>query len=107
MEREFGKSLVIANEGNQNNQIGVPLNILKLSKMHKYAVFELGMNSMGEISVLSKILKPNYSVITNIGTAHIGELGSENILKAKIEIVDGMDSDGTLLLDKEDNMLIK
>ena len=61
------------------------------------------MNSMGEISTLSKIFKPNYSVITNIGTAHIGELGSqENILKAKIEIVDGMDSKGILLLDKED-----
>ena len=94
---------MISNEGNQNNQIGVPLNILKLKKKHKYAVFELGMNSMGEISTLSKILKPNYSVITNIGTAHIGELGSqENILKAKIEIVDGMDSKGILLIDKED-----
>ena len=103
LEREFGKNLVIANQGNQNNQIGVPLNILKLKKNHKFAVFELGMNSMGEISTLSKIFKPNYSVITNIGTAHIGELGSqENILKAKIEIVDGMDSKGILLLDKED-----
>jgi len=81
LEREFGKNSVISSEGNQNNQIGVPLNILKLKKKHKYAVFELGMNSMGEISTLSKILKPNYSVITNIGTAHIGELGSqENIL---------------------------
>ena len=103
LEREFGKNSVISNEGNQNNQIGVPLNILKLKKKHKYAVFELGMNSMGEISTLSKILKPNYSVITNIGTAHIGELGSqENILKAKIEIVDGMDSKGILLIDYED-----
>ena len=46
------------------------------------------MNSMGEISVLSKILKPNYSVITNIGTAHIGELGSqENILKLKLKLL--------------------
>ena len=103
LEREFGKNSVISNEGNQNNQIGVPLNILKLNKKHKYAVFELGMNSIGEISTLSKILKPNYSVITNIGTAHIGELGSqENILKAKIEIVDGIDSTGILLLDSED-----
>ena len=102
LEREFGKNSVIANK-NQNNQIGVPLNILKLKKKHKFAVFELGMNSMGEISTLSKILKPNYSVITNIGTAHIGELGSqENILKAKIEIVDGMDSKGVLLIDYED-----
>ena len=103
LEREFGKNSVISSEGNQNNQIGVPLNILKLKKKHKYAVFELGMNSMGEISTLSKILKPNYSVITNIGTAHIGELGSqENILKAKIEIIDGMDSKGILLIDNED-----
>ena len=58
MECEF-KKLVISNEGNQNNQIGVPLNILKLKKKHKFAVFELGMNSMGEISTLSKNLKPN------------------------------------------------
>ena len=103
LEKEFGKNSVISSEGNQNNQIGVPLNILKLKKKHKYAVFELGMNSIGEISTLSKILKPNYSVITNIGTAHIGELGSqENILKAKIEIIDGMDSKGILLIDNED-----
>ena len=103
LESEFGKNSVISNEGNQNNQIGVPLNILKLQSKHKFAVFELGMNSLGEISTLSKILKPNYSIITNIGTAHIGELGSqENILKAKIEIVDGMDSEGILLLDNED-----
>ena len=57
LEREFGKNSVIANQGNQNNQIGVPLNILKLKKKHKFAVFELGMNSMGEISTLSKIFK--------------------------------------------------
>ena len=108
LESEFGKNSVISNEGNQNNQIGVPLNILKLQKKHKFAVFELGMNSMGEISTLSKILKPNYSIITNIGTAHIGELGSqENILKAKIEIVDGMDSEGILLLDNEDKFTKK
>jgi UDP-N-acetylmuramoyl-tripeptide--D-alanyl-D-alanine ligase len=103
LEKEFGKGSIISNEGNQNNQIGVPLNILKLQKKHKYAIFELGMNSIGEISLLSKILKPNYSIITNIGTAHIGELGSqEKILKAKIEIVDGMDSKGILLIDNED-----
>ena len=76
--------------GNYNNHIGVPLTILSLRE-HEALVVEMGMNHLGEISVLSKIAKPTISVITNVGTAHIGNLGSrENILKAKLEILDGM-----------------
>ena len=78
-------------EGNNNNDIGLPLTILRL-KDEKYAVIEMGMNHLGEISILTKIARPTISVITNIGTSHIGNLGSrDNILKAKLEILDGME----------------
>ena len=77
--------------GNNNNNIGLPFTLLRL-KDEEVAVVELGMNHLGEISYLTKIAKPNISVITNIGTAHIGFLGSrENILKAKLEILEGME----------------
>ena len=78
-------------EGNNNNNIGLPLTILKL-KDHEALVIEMGMNHFGEISLLTNIAKPTLAVITNIGTSHIGNLGSrENILKAKLEILEGMD----------------
>lgn len=74
---------------NNNNDIGIPLNLFKLNNTYKYAVFELGMNHAGEIKDLVKIVKPNIALITNIGTAHIGNLGSKNnIYKAKMEISD-------------------
>ena len=78
-------------EGNNNNNIGLPLTILKL-KDHQAVVVEMGMNHLGEISLLTSIAKPTLAVITNIGTSHIGNLGSrENILKAKLEILEGME----------------
>ena len=77
-------------EGNNNNNIGLPFTILKL-KDHEAMVVEMGMNHLGEISLLTDIAKPTLAVITNIGTSHIGNLGSrENILKAKLEILEGM-----------------
>ena len=76
--------------GNYNNHIGVPLTILSYTD-EEVLVVEMGMNHLGEISLLSTIAMPTISVITNVGTAHIGNLGSrENILKAKLEILDGM-----------------
>ena len=77
-----GKYNTLKTEGNLNNHIGLPLTILRL-KDEEALVVEMGMNHKNEISVLTKIAKPTISVITNIGTAHIGNLGSrENILKA-------------------------
>lgn len=94
-------------EGNYNNHIGVPLTILSM-KNEEALVVEMGMNSLGEISVLSKIAKPTVSVITNVGTAHIGLLGSrENILKAKLEILDGMDKEGILIINNDNDLLHK
>ncbi len=75
--------------GNNNNNIGLPFTILRLED-EEAMVLEMGMNHFGEIELLSSIAKPNICVITNIGTSHIGNLGSrENILKAKLEILEG------------------
>jgi len=97
---------VLKTQGNFNNHIGLPLTLLNLSDIDKAAVVEMGMSGIGEISVLSKIVKPHIAVITNIGLAHIGKLGSrQNILKAKMEIVDGMDENGIIVLNADDPML--
>ena len=91
--------------GNYNNHIGVPLTIFNL-KEHEALCVEMGMNHLGEISTLSKIAKPTVSVITNIGTAHIGNLGSrENILKAKLEILDGMKENGIIVINNDNDLL--
>ena len=96
---------VLKTEGNYNNHIGLPLTILRL-RDENCLVVEMGMNHAGEISVLSKIAKPTVCVITNIGTAHIGYLGSrENILKAKLEILDGMAKDGVLVINNDNDLL--
>lgn len=92
-------------QGNLNNHIGVPLTLLQLDN-HEALVVEMGMNNLGEIAVLSKIAKPNVAIITNVGTAHIGNLGSrENIRKAKLEILEGMVQGGTLVINNDNDML--
>ena len=85
------KEKVFKTYKNNNNEIGLPLNLTKLNNKTKYAVLELGMNHKGEIKELSNICKPDIAIITNIGTAHIGYLGSKKeIYKAKMEIIEGM-----------------
>ena len=99
------KYKVLKTEGNLNNEIGLPLTILKL-KDHTAIVLEMGMSSFGEISLLTNIAKPTNAVITMIGSSHIGELGSrENILKAKLEILEGLTSDGTLIINNDNDLL--
>lgn len=94
-------------EGNFNNNIGLPLTMMRLFD-EEVGVIEMGMNHLGEIDYLSKIAKPHIGVITNIGTAHIGELGSrENILKAKLEILNGLERDGKLIINNDNDMLHK
>ena len=101
------KYKVLKSEKNHNNNIGLPITLLNLNENYDVIVTELGMNHLGEISYLSKICNPDYAVITNIGTAHIGNLGSKkNILKAKLEILDGMNN-GYLLVNKKDKYLKK
>lgn len=99
------KYKVLKTEGNYNNHIGVPLTILKL-KDHDCLVVEMGMNHLGEISLLTNIAKPNVAIITNVGTAHIGILGSrENILKAKLEILEGLCEDKVVIINNDNDML--
>ncbi len=96
---------VLKTEGNLNNQIGLPLTLLRL-KNHTAIVLEMGMGNLGEISKLSKTAEPTLAVITNIGTSHIGNLGSrENILKAKLEILDGLSSEGKLIINNDNDLL--
>jgi len=97
---------VLKSEKNKNNHIGLPLSLLKLNDSYDLAVLELGMNHLGEIEYLSNICSPDYSIITNIGTAHIGNLGSKkNILKAKLEILSN--SNGPLIINGDDKLLKK
>lgn len=91
--------------GNYNNHIGLPLTILR-HQDEEVMILEMGMNHLDEIHYLTKIARPDVAAITNVGTAHIGELGSrENILKAKMEIIDGLKENGTLVINDDNDML--
>lgn len=101
------KYKVLKSEKNKNNNIGCPLTLLNLDETYDIIVLEFGMNHFNEISYLSKICNPDYAIITNIGTAHIGNLGSKkNILKAKLEILDGM-SNKNIIINNKDRYLKK
>lgn len=92
--------------GNFNNDIGVPKTIFSLSPDDQVSVIEMGMNHFGEISQLSKTVNPDFAVITNIGTAHIENLGSrEGILKAKLEILDGLKPNGKVIINGDEPLL--
>ena len=95
--KTLGETLVT--EGNLNNEIGLPITLLKLSEEHRSAVVEMGMNHKGEILSLSRLARPDAAVITNIGSAHIEYLGSkENIALAKAEIFRGVPPCGKVAL---------
>lgn len=100
------KFKVLKTKGNHNGAIGLPYTLLHLNKEHQVVVLEMGMNELGEISRLTNIAKPNFAVFTNIGYSHIGNLGSqENILKAKMEILEGLNPKGTVILNGDDKLL--
>ncbi|WP_265025945.1 UDP-N-acetylmuramoyl-tripeptide--D-alanyl-D-alanine ligase [Wolbachia endosymbiont of Rhagoletis indifferens] len=91
-----------ANEGNLNNNIGLPLTILKAPKNCQYLILEMGMNKAGEIKELSKISNPNIAVITNIEPAHTENFSSLfDVAQAKLEILYGMKNNGTLILNRD------
>lgn len=96
---------VLKTQGNFNNEIGLPLTVLKL-KEHDALVLEMGMSAFKEMSLLTDIAKPTTGVVTIIGSSHIGELGSrENILKAKLEILEGLDKNGALIINNDNDLL--
>ncbi|XP_011861375.1 PREDICTED: uncharacterized protein LOC105558363 [Vollenhovia emeryi] len=91
-----------ANEGNLNNNIGLPLTILKAPKNCQYLILEMGMNKVGEIKELSKISNPNIAVITNIEPAHTENFSSLfDVVQAKLEILYGTKNNGTLVLNRD------
>lgn len=92
--------------GNYNNEIGLPLTILQIRNEHEIAVLEMGISDFGEMHRLSRIAKPDYCILTNIGQSHLEQLGSRHgILKAKSEIFDFMSKDGKVILNGDDDML--
>lgn len=101
-----GKYKVFKTKGNFNNHIGLPLMILELDSSYDVAVLELGMSNLGEIHTLAECGRPDIAIITNIGLSHIENLSTrENILKAKMEIIDYFDKDNLLIVNGEDEYL--
>lgn len=95
-----------ASSGNENNDVGVPLTLLGAGPDQAALVVEMGMRGLGEIERLSRCASPDVAVITNIGTAHIGRLGSrEAIATAKCEIVAGLRPDGLVVIPAGDPLL--
>lgn len=92
--------------GNFNNEIGLPLTVFRLENHHQTMVLEMGMSHFGEISRLTRIAQPDLAVITNIGVSHMENLGSrEGILKAKLEILEGLRQEGAAVLNGDDEFL--
>lgn len=92
--------------GNLNNEIGLPQMLFQLDSSVEAAVIEMGMNHFGEIHKLTTAAKPNAALITNIGVSHIENLGSrEGILKAKLEILDGLEKGSPLILNGDNDLL--
>lgn len=97
---------VLKTQGNFNNEIGLPLTLMNLEEKHEAAVIEMGMSGFGEISRLTAVAQPNIAVITNIGVSHIEKLGSrQGILKAKLEILEGLQPGGLVVLNGDDPLL--
>ncbi len=100
------KYKVLKTDGNFNNAIGLPITVFRMDSSYELAVLEMGMNHKGEISYLTGIGTPDMAVITNVGDAHIGNLGSrENILRAKCEIFEGLRANGSAILNGDDALL--
>jgi UDP-N-acetylmuramoyl-tripeptide--D-alanyl-D-alanine ligase len=98
-----GADAVLATEGNLNNDIGMPLTLLKLRGQHRFAVIEMGMNHPGEIAYLTNIARPDVAVINNAGAAHLAGLGSvEEVARAKGEIFAGLAAGGTAVINADD-----
>lgn len=95
-----------ATKGNLNNDIGLPLTILSMPQTTEMLVVEMGMNDFNEIDRLTNIAQPDYAIITNIGESHIEHLGSrEGIAKAKLEIANGLNQEGLLIIDGDESLL--
>jgi len=94
---------VLATEGNFNNDIGVPLTLLRLREHHQYAVIEIGANHVGEVGMLSRLVQPDVALVNNVGEAHLEGFGSiEAVAEAKSEIFSGLSADGWAVINADD-----
>jgi UDP-N-acetylmuramoyl-tripeptide--D-alanyl-D-alanine ligase len=109
LEKPAGVGSVHANVGNFNNHIGLPLSALQTQKSHQFAILEMGMNHLGEIKRLAEIAQPHVGVITNIGSAHAGNLGGvSGVAEAKGELYEVLaQTGGTLIVNADDPRCIK
>ena len=95
---------VLATEGNLNNNIGLPLTLLRLSETHRYAVIEMGMNHFGEIAYLTELTEPSIAIITNAAECHLeGVKSVAGVAQAKGEIFQGLTADGIAILNRDDD----
>ena len=95
---------VVSNAGNLNSETGLPLSVFSIRKEHQVGVFEMGMNRHNEMGEIAAVLKPRFAIVTNIGTAHIGNLGSrENIAREKSKIFNHFKGFGTAVIPRDDD----
>lgn len=95
-------------EGNMNNEIGVPLTLLRLSTNDRFAIIEMGMSALGEIDLLGQMVQPDIALITSIGHAHVSDVGSlEQVMEAKLEIVNHLHPHGFLVLNGDEPLLLE
>ncbi len=100
------KFKTLKNIENLNNEVGLPKTVFNLDESYEAAVLEMGMNHFGEISRLTKAAQPTLAIISNIGVSHMENLGSqENILKAKLEILEGLKENAPVILNGDDKFL--
>jgi UDP-N-acetylmuramoyl-tripeptide--D-alanyl-D-alanine ligase len=103
LRADFGQHAVLATTGNLNNDIGLPLTLLKLRNTHRAAVIEMGMNHPGEIDYLTRIARPTVALVNNAQRAHLAGLGSvRDVARAKGEIFAGLDALGTAVINADD-----
>lgn len=103
-KQHFGEEFVVHTKGNFNSETGLPLSVFNIRENHKIGIFEMGMNRVEEIGEISKVLKSKYGIITNVGTAHIGILGSrENIAAEKRKSLRYVPCDGAAFVPAEDD----
>ncbi|MEX0267753.1 UDP-N-acetylmuramoyl-tripeptide--D-alanyl-D-alanine ligase [Leptolyngbyaceae cyanobacterium UHCC 1019] len=104
----LGSRKALKTQANYNNEIGVPKTLLELNASHDYAIVEMGMRGRGEIALLCNIAQPDIAVITNVGTAHIERLGSEEaIAEAKCELLAELPADNIAILNHDNALLLK
>ncbi len=103
-----GHDAVLATEGNLNNHIGLPLTALKVEAHHRFAVLEMGMNHLGEIKALCEIAEPTIGLVTNMGTAHAGNVGGvEGVARAKAELYESLPKASVAIVNADDARCVR